>query len=153
MAEGIIVPLTQVLGDRGKVGNVVKIEGSWSSKVPGSVGAEAKVIPEFDRETAIIDAVKRRQEGRVVQTEFEDHPLIVLRKGSCFNFFVLKGKTLEFIDSMEMDMKIFSKDVSGRFFREWLKKNFPNRVDYADIVSFEDSATMKEVVELLKVCA
>ena len=70
------------------------------------------------------------------------------------HFFVMstKDKKLDYIGSAEMDTSKFAKDVSGRFFREWLKKSFPDRNDYEEIISFDDNTTLKEIVELLGVC-
>ena len=68
-----------------------------------------------------------------------------------YHFFLLSDGKLELIGSKEMDVSKFAKDVSGRFFREWLKKSFPDRRDYDDIVSFDDHTTMKDIVDLLNI--
>lgn|SRR3990167_9062697 len=142
------VPISEVLGDRN---SSVKVEESWSKDVPVEAGASAQPLQEFDRTKAILAAVAKRKEPRPRPEGFEPHSSLqaVSRQ---HHFFVLNGKKLTFIGSKEMDASKFQKDVSGRFYREWLKKNFPElngTVDWADIVSFADNQTLKDVAELM----
>ena len=151
MAERSDIPLSSVLGDRGHMGNVVKVEESWSKYVVPDAGVSVVDDVSFDREAAILAAAKRRREREANALNVEAHPSPQVKRGQ-FHFFVLKGKVMDFIGSKEMDASKFSRDISGRFFREWLKKEFPGRSDYSEIISFEDKTTVKEIVELLVVC-
>ena len=149
------IPLTQVLGERDKP---VKIEESWSRDVPNALGANVPSIPEIDRSInsikAAVEATHKLREGRMKEANSKPGPIVPLKVIGPLHhhFFVLKGKKLELIGSKEMDASKFAKDVSGRFFREWLKKSFPDRRDYDDIVSFDDNMTLKDMVDLLGVC-
>ena len=151
MSEFIEVP-NPVLEQKG-----MGSEASWSEHLPAIGGADAPVQPEFNRDQAIRAAIAERKEGRRVRPEVIDLPGIPAQAGvhtfpgkpTKYHFFVLDGKKMTFIGSKEMDVSRFQKDVSGRFFREWLKKEFPGRKDYDKIVSFDDKTTLKEITDLL----
>ena len=162
------IPLTDVLGDNTTSGNVIRVEESWSKDVIQEVGANAQqVVTEFNRDTAIPDAVKKTLERRELQARLRaegfkpfdngngenfNRVIPLLQKPLEHHFFVFRGRKLEYIGSQVLDVTRFEKDISGRFFREWLKKNFPSRKDYDDIVSFDDKQTVKEIVDLLRMC-
>ena len=149
MSEITRVPISDILGDRN---GTVRVEESWSKDVPSTVGAEAPVeMTEINRE-AIFKTVAGKSGRRLPQTIPSPVHGAQLDKRENLNhhFFVLKGRKLEFIGSKELDASKFAKDVSGRFYREWLKGAFPGRKDYEDIVSFDDNQTLKDMAELLE---
>lgn len=150
MSEIEQLPISAVLGDRNAP---VKIDESWSKDVPASIGANAP-ITEFDRTRAIMHAVQRPSARRMP----EPVNLKIVQSGSdqsyveasqMHHFFAVDGKELVFIGSKEIDVTKFQKDLSGRFFREWLKQNFPGRRDYDDICVWNDATPLKEITDLL----
>lgn len=152
MAESSEIPISKVLGVKG---GQVKIERSWAEDVPGAVGANAPPVPEFNRESEILAAIKRRRNPHEVKEwpqleELKQPAVNGIQALPKFHFFVLKGRKLEWIGSTGMDKSKFANDVSGRFFRGWIEKTFPGRRDYMDIVSFDDNARLKDIVELLE---
>lgn len=144
------VPRKDILGD---VNTPVKVEKSWGENLDNKVKAGVVVSSEFDREAAILKAVELRKQGKVIHTEEDNVEKVFDNRqvslGKIFHFFVFKGNTLEYIGSKQMDDLLFKKDFSGKFFREWLKKVFPDRDDYLDIVSFDNTTMLKQVVELI----
>lgn len=143
------IPLSDVLGDKS---GSVKIEESWSKYVPEQIGANAPVEKEFDREKAVMDAIGKTRERRlnsVLQTP-QEKP-VQSSEPFCHHFFVFKGRKLEYIGSKEIDTSKFAKDISGRFFREWLKSSFPGRKDYDEIVAFDDNMSMKQFASLVNI--
>ena len=148
MSEITSLPISAVLGDRN---GLVTVEESLSKDLPNDVGANAPV-QEFNRQDAIFSAVKR-QSGRRSMTVSVPSPaqtpnMAVIRP-SQYHFFVIKGKKLEFIGTKEMPAEKFAKDISGRFFREWLRQSFPGRRDYDDICVWDDNTKLKEITDLL----
>lgn len=163
MSEIESIPISAALGDRNAD---VKVEESWSKDVPSAIGANAPV-EEFNR-TKAIELALRRPSGRrspepqnlsqaqemrkSILNGIEDHANLAIIKPFPMlkhHFFVVDGRKMVFIGSKEIDVTKFQKDLSGRFFREWLKKNFPGRRDYDDICVWNDATTLKEITDLL----
>ena len=146
MADRTEIPMSDVLGTG------VKVERSWSEDVPVRVGADAPAEPAFDRASEIEAAIKRKREGLQMQmkSEIQREPGTPVNPNPKHHFFVLKGRKLEFIGSHEVEVNLFRNDISGRFFREHLKKVFPGRRDYEDIVSFDGNIKLSEIVKLLE---
>ena len=153
MSEITRVPISEVLGDKN---GRITVEESWSKDVPGSVGANAPV-QEFDRTKAVIEAAKKGSNRlRFLDGQAQNHSLELqgshLPKLSKEHFFYLTGTGLNYVGSYEFDRSKFRNDLSGRMYREWCKKNLGN-VDVESIVSFADNATVKDLVEMVKVCS
>lgn len=153
------LPISAALGERNAP---VKIEESWSKDVPATVGANAPV-EEFNR-TKAIELALRRPSGRRLPEPIAIRPIAGNFVGGGLgmrvelapmqhHFFVVDGKKLVFIGSKEIDVTKFQKDLSGRFFREWLKTNFPGRRDYDDICVWNDLTPLKEITDLLGMVA
>ena len=131
-------------------GNVV--EESWSKFVPASDTQE----PEFDRNNAIPSAVKRtlerrarRQEAAAEQapTAIETHTIPKPTQSAGKYFFIYKTDKFKFLGKSEEDLSRFQKDLSGRFFREWVKKTFG--IDSADdVVCYDGNITVAEMMEM-----
>ena len=65
-------------------------------------------------------------------------------------FFILDGKKLEFLGARGVDTQKFAKDLSGRFFREWVKNNFKlSKRDVENVVCWSGSTTIKDVADML----
>jgi hypothetical protein len=154
MNEIETLPISAALGDR----NVdVQVEESWSKDVPASMGANAPV-EELNRSKLIAEALKHKSARRSPEPTINPQPyhggparpvLSVIAPSTQHHFFVVDGRKLTFIGSKEIDVSKFQKDLSGRFFREWLKKNFPGRRDYDDICVWNDATPLKEITDLL----
>ena len=145
------VALTDVIGERGAG---VKVEESWSKDVPAG-GAEGGGAVEFNRSEAIMAAVERKRNGTWLRTEEEAGGVQTQREtarsvSQLQYFFVFKGGKMDYIGKKEVDLGKFRRDLSGRFFREWLKKEFPERRDYDDVVTFVGGGTVGEMVELME---
>ena len=131
----------------GKYEDTIKIEQSLSKDVPVR---KEEVVEEFNREAEII-----KNSGKSARRFPQPSPQVIpyapqVNGVSHSHFFILKGKTLDFIGTKEADMSKFKNDVSGRFFREWLKKNFELKPkDVENVVCYNDATSMREVVELL----
>lgn len=159
MSEIKRVPIAELLGDPN---GSVKSEESWSKFLPTDAGAAAPVR-EFNREKAIQEAIKRPSERRTLKSVVPAGNVasilpprqmqVIREEPAVFHFFVVKGKRIELIGSGECPIEKFERDLSGRFFREWLKKSFPGRKDYDDICVWNDLTPLKEITELLEMMA
>lgn len=150
MSEITRVPISEVLGDRN---GTVNIENSWSKDVPSAVGSDAPAESEFNRTKAIIEAAKRG--SRRLQGLAETPGILITSPGvgipgKTEHFFELDmNGSLKYIVSLEFDRSKFAKDLSGRMFRDWVKKNV-RPVDIENVVSFPDNALVKDVVEMMR---
>src|SRR3990167_357524 len=143
MSEIEVKPISHALGDRNAP---VKIERSWSEDVPVTVGADAPIIKELEREQMIVKASGksgRRAEMGQVEVQQTNGNRSQTGVASTHHFFVIGGNKLEFIGSKEVDVSKFQKDISGRSYRVWLKTAFPDRTDYDDIVIWWDNFTVR----------
>ena len=154
MNEIETLPISAALGERNAD---VKVEESWSKDVPATVGANAPV-QEVNRSQLIAEAIKHRSGRRFPEPMSavretlgsQRYPGKMMEIASTqHHFFVVDGRKLTFIGTKEIDVTKFQKDLSGRFFREWLKKNFPGRRDYDDICVWNDATPLKEITDLL----
>lgn len=160
MSELSFAPIQTVLGD--PVNGRVKVEESWSKDLPPEIGVNAPVVKEIKRDEDFLKnaVLKTQQSGRrtpKVNDTFDGKPQngkpgpieCTPTQPLMYHFFVIREKSLEFIGTKDMPVEKFSKDISGRFFREWLKKSFPGRNDYDDICVWDDNTNLKEITELL----
>ena len=144
------IPITEVLGDPAT--DKVKIEESWNKDVPAG---ERTVIVEPKRENLIERAImnpSRRRFPTPTSVELSGRivpgPIMVM-KSNYMHFFSVNGNKFEYVGSCMVDVEKFSKDASGLFLRNWMKKEFPGRRDYDRIACFDDGLTMKEFSEML----
>ena len=150
MPEQGEVPISEVLA------NSKGVEESWNKFVPISGGAEGNGVPEFDRGAAIEAAVQMKRDirsGKIPDPRFEmgvSVPPIPNVVSNIQHFFVCKDRGMKFIGTKEVDVSKFQKDISGHFFREWVKSVFPDRRDYDDIVSFGDETPLGDIVDLFQ---
>lgn len=142
--------LKDLIGDKGAR---VKIEESWSKDLPNDSGANAAgVVDPILTEERLNAAVKQTQRLR---GERLNAPVLsvlaspVIPQARAYYFFVLDydKKILKFLGKCGMNPERFQKDISGRMFREWLKKEFPERRDYEDISAFEVGTKLSEIFE------
>lgn len=132
----------------GKYEDTISIEQSLSKDLPAR---KEEVVEEFSREVEII-----KNSGKSARRFPQPSPQVIpyspqVNGVSHSHFFILKGKTLEFIGTKEADLSKFKNDISGRFFREWLKKNFELKPkDLENVVCYSDATSMKDIVELLE---
>jgi len=147
------IPIDTILGDREKG---VTVEESWSKDLPATGAGAPEIIADFDREKILLGGVKpskRRMGGNeTFEPAQEGSPRGgPIQASKLYHFFAIKGRKLELIGSKPCPVEKFAKDLSGRFFREWLKQSFPGRRDYDDICVWNDNAPLKEITDLLGV--
>jgi hypothetical protein len=158
-----MISMKDFLGDRE---GGVKVEESWSKDVPPDVGANAPVEHELIRDENFLDAAVKQTE-RLRQQRFEENMVQAkamslaipqmqnINNTRNFIFFSIHAdtKSLEYIGTIGIEPELearFKKDVSGRFYRECLKKEFPNRSDYTEIVCFNEGSSLKELADSIE---
>lgn len=156
------IPINDFLGARN---GGVQVEESWSKDLPVETGVNAPIVDEFVRDDKFLDdAVKSTQKlrekrfeeikpGPIAGAQHADQTIAPLNRKFLFFSVNAESKSLVYVGTVQIEAELearFKKDVSGRFFRECVKKEFPDRTDYFDIVCFQEGFTLKDVADAIE---